>query len=502
MSGTFLLALVIAPMLVPLVAVLLTQRRATLSGLLGATTAGAGFLGAVIMTVWFATGGDVIGVGGQVVGLRADRLGALLLLLVFGISAVVQAFALRYLRADPRAWWFVAGSNLVTATSAGIATAATLLTMALAWTVGSVGVCVLLAMYRQLPAARDGLRRSMIAFLIGDVALWTAVLLVSVRWGPVDLGEISAQLDGPAAAVAALLIVIAALSRSAQIPFHRWLPATLAAPTPVSALLHAGFVNAAGILLIRASPLTSTDIAVAATLVAGAATMIYGALIALTKPDVKGALVFSTMAQMGFMTLTAGLGLWAATVIHLVAHGCYKASLFLSSGSAIAHHRRHAAIPAAPPLSRRRQAAVVGAAVLLPLAALIAAALAIPAIGGHGSSLALLVFAWATGGAATWGWLQRRPGVTGTLTAAAVLAPAALAYLGIITVVHAFLLPALPAESSSPLGVWALAVTVLGILIGLAVLQRGSTGTTLHRAVYAHALNAGHLSPRPIGARL
>lgn len=501
MLGTLIATLILAPLLMPLFAVVFNRRTTTLPGLLGAVIAGAGFLGAMALTAWFATGGDEISIGGDALGLRADQLSALLLLLVFGISAVVQVFALRYLRADPRAWYFVAGSGLVTATSAGLATAANLLTMAVAWTLGSAGVCLLLAMYRQLPAARDGLRRSMIAFLIGDAALWLAVLLLAVQSNHVTPGDNTAQPDGATSATAALLIVVAALSRSAQIPFHRWLPATLAAPTPVSALLHAGFVNAGGILLIRASPLTTTDIAVAVTITVGAATMIYGAVITLTKPDVKGALVFSTTAQMGFMTLTAGLGLWAATAIHLVAHGFYKALMFLSSGSAIDHHRRAAAAPPAPPPAQRRTSAAVGASILLPLVALLAATLAVPAIGGHGSGQALLAFAWATGAAATWGWLQRHPGLTGTLTAVTVLAPAALAYLAAITVVHAFLRPALPAESSTPLGVAALTAVVASILVGLTALQRVATGTALHRAVYAHALNAGHLSPQPIGAR-
>src|SRR4029079_4545440 len=118
------------------------------------------------------------------------------------------------------------------------------------------------------------------------------------------------------APVIAVLIVVAALSRSAQIPFHRWLPATLAAPTPVSALLHAGVVNGGGVLLVKLSVL-STPPAAGIVIAAGTASMAYGAVLMLVKPDIKGALAYSTMAQMGFMMLTCGLGLWAAAVIHL-----------------------------------------------------------------------------------------------------------------------------------------------------------------------------------------
>ena len=161
------------------------------------------------------------------------------------------------------------------------------------------------------------------------------MLAATATRGNVDL-RAGGSFDGPLVPVLGVLVVLAALSRSAQVPFHRWLPATLAAPTPVSALLHAGVVNAGGILIIRMAPLATDDLARALTIVAGAATMAYGAAVMIVKPDVKGALAHSTTAQMGFMILTCGLGLWAAAVIHLVAHGFYKATLFLSSGSAVA----------------------------------------------------------------------------------------------------------------------------------------------------------------------
>ncbi len=199
-------------------------------------------------------------------------------------------------------------------------------------------------------------------------------------------------------------MVVAALSRSAQIPFHRWLPATLAAPTPVSALLHAGVVNAGGVLLIKLSSLvTASGLAQAATIVAGVATLAYGAVVMLVKPDIKGALVHSTMAQMGFMILTCGLGLWAAAVFHLVAHGFYKATLFLSSGSAIAYRRRKSALPARQLSAAERIRAMIPA-VLVPAARCTCAVTVIPmGPGDHTAEWALLLFAWVTGAAATMG---------------------------------------------------------------------------------------------------
>lgn len=128
-------------------------------------------------------------------------------------------------------------------------TAATLVGLAFFWA-SPAALCLLLGMYWQLPAARDGVRRTAAAFLIGDLALWAGVALATATWGRIELRNIEpGQFTGWPVAVLAVLVVVAALSRSAQIPFHRWLPATLTAPTPVSALLHAGVVGAGGILL-------------------------------------------------------------------------------------------------------------------------------------------------------------------------------------------------------------------------------------------------------------
>jgi NAD(P)H-quinone oxidoreductase subunit 5 len=358
-----------------------------------------------------------------------------------------------------------------------------------------VALCLLLATYWRLPSARDGVRRTAVAFLIGDLALWSAVGLIAASRGTVDLRALQAeQLSGPIVALAACLVVVAALSRSAQIPFHRWLPATLAAPTPVSALLHAGVVNAGGVLLIKLSPLaTAVGLAQALTIVAGIATLAYGAVVMLVKPDVKGALAYSTMAQMGFMILTCGLGLWAAAVFHLVAHGFYKATLFLSSGSAIAYRRRVRALPPAAPRTR-------GAipALLLPAGALALALTVVPmGPGDHTAEWALLLFAWVTGATATKGWLTRRPGAGGVFTAAAFLLPANLGYVWLVAAVSGFLAPSLPAPALPTTATWLITGSALAILGGLAAAVRAAGAGRLRRALYARALNAGHIAAPP-----
>lgn len=495
-----LISLVAAPLLMAAVASVLGQRAPVLTARLGAVTAGLGFLLAAVLAL-AAARGEVAAAGAGVFALAADRLAVALFMLIFGVSTVTQAFAVRYLAGDPRAGWFTSGASLLTAASAVLVSASTLVGIAAGWTVAGVALCLLLGTYRQLPSARDGVRRAAAAFLIGDAALWVAVALISASSGSVAVAEVStAHIEGPVAVVTAVLIVVAALSRSAQIPFHRWLPATLAAPTPVSALLHAGVVNAGGILLIRLSPLPSPAVAAGLLVTAGAATMAYGAAIMLVKPDIKGALAYSTMAQMGFMILTCGLGLWAATVFHLFAHGFYKATLFLSSGSAIARVRRHGALPAAPRPSGRRRGLCAAAAVTLPAVTLYAATQLVPTWTPHPAEHALLVFTWVTGATATWGWLQRRPEFTGALYAAALLLPAAVGYVAIVSAVGAFLTPALPTATVAAPAVWAIVGAAVILLAAVAGLRLSPAGTTAHRAVYTHALGAGTINPAIPGA--
>ncbi len=489
-----LVAMLTAPAIAAALAFLFGQRAPRRFAQFGALTACLGLLGAVALAIDSGRGGSVSAtlLGAE---FNVDRLAAVLLVLVFGVSGIVQAFAVRYLAGDPRAAWFTGGAGLLTAASAGLTTAATLITLAVCWTLAGVALCLLLATYWHLPAARDGLRRTAIAFLIGDLALWIGVAAATATWGPVSLR--AGEPVGQAPALLGVLVVLAALSRSAQIPFHRWLPATLAAPTPVSALLHAGVVNAGAILLIRTAPLATDGVAQALTIVAGAATMAYGAAIMLVKPDIKGALANSTSAQMGFMILTCGLGLWAAAVIHLVAHGFYKATLFLSSGSAIAGHRRQRALPPADRLTRRQAVLNGAAAVVLPAAALAAALAVVPlGPGDHAAEHALLIFAWVTGAAVMWGWLRRRPAGTDVLVGAAVLIPAAVGYVAIISAVSGFLSPALPVGGLPAAVVWAVTAAAAVGLGVLAIARRAPAAERLRRAVYTSALSAGHIPSR------
>ncbi len=478
---------------------------------LGPTFSGAAFVIAVALLIVVAADGPVSAVigaddGTALAGLYADRVGAIVLLLITGVSTVVQSFARRYLRGDAQAGRFFAATGVLTSATAAMACAATLIGLAIAWTASGIALCLLLGMYADLPAARDGLRRTARAFAIGDVALWIAVAAATLTWGGIDLRTLGDRVgelktDGSTLTVVVCLIVVAALARSAQLPFQGWLPATLAAPTPVSALLHAGVVNAGGILLVRLSPLLSaSSLASHLAFAAGAATLVYGTTLMLTKPDVKGALAHSTMGQMGFMIMTCGLGAFAAAIFHLVAHGMYKATLFLGSGSAVHRHVRHLKAPPATPAGPVGQRLRWAAALLLPTTAL---ALAVAVVGlpsdrQTGAAL-LLVFAWSTGVALTAGWMRRHATARGAGVALVATLLAAPAYVALVHGATGFLDPAVAGGTAVAPGLLAIVVLALAGASLIRLLPAHPRLAHLHRAAYVLALSAGHV---PDGRRL
>ena len=398
--------------------------------------------------------------------LVGDRLGAVFVLLAAGIQATVLPYAARCL--EGKAFGrFAAFSQVLAAATDLTGIAATPATLALGWVAAGVAVYALVAGGGDAPAAA---RRVGWAFLLGDGALVGAVLLLCGLAGNPTLAHLPAAAV-PLAAVrfpvgplvvtagdaAALLIVLAAVVRSALWPGPRWLPATLAAPTPVSALLHAGVVNAGGFLLIRLSPLLgATPAADSLALIAGLATAAFGGVAAVVRSDVKGSLVYSTMSQMGFMIAECAVGAFAAAVFHLVAHAMYKAALFLGSGDGLAEAVRQRRTP------RQRTAAV---ARLRPVLAaggalgLVAAALVLdPSSLAHWDARVTVAFAAVGIGSLLWGFAGRRQTLAPTMWGALGLVAAGAGYLLWSSAVAAWLAPQLPSVSTafrSP--VWLLA---------------------------------------------
>lgn len=305
----------------------------------------------VAAVVWATSLASILGLGVAItawsspvtvragsVGLRVDRVGALVLVLITGVGALVTSFAGRSLRGEPYGRRFFALAGVVTSASVVVATSSSLVPLAVAWIVVSAAVVGLIGLTGTQGARRTA-RRARLVFGAGDAALVVATVLVVSTWGDVDLRDLRLMVDShPAiATLAAVLVLVTAITRSAQIPAQGWLLGTVWAPTPVSALLHAGVVNAGGLLLVRLWGLVGTSALVThAALLIGTATLVVGTLEARARGDVKGALAASTVAQMGFMTVGVALGAHAVALLHLVAHGLFKAALFLGSGTAVA----------------------------------------------------------------------------------------------------------------------------------------------------------------------
>ena len=198
--------------------------------------------------------------------------------------------------------------------------------------------------------AREASKFSQHYFLTGTLFLGAGVLLLAFKTGAFTLNGLTASLyDLPWYIVlfSALCIILAAIVQSAIYPFHRWLLSAMTAPTPASALMHAGFVNGAGILLALFSPLFFATDTLDVLLIIGGLTAIIAQFTKLLQVNVKQKLACSTIAQMGFMIMQCGLGFFNAAVAHLILHGFYKAYLFLSSGEEIAHSK-----PERPPQIR------------------------------------------------------------------------------------------------------------------------------------------------------
>ncbi len=371
-----------------------------------------------------------------------DRLAGVLVVLVSGIGLVVQTYARRALRFDPSAPGFLRWSLALTGASLLVATAASPLVMALAWCAGGVAVVRLVATTRiAAGGGGDALRRPI---AVGDAALVLALAVLVAGAGAVDLqapGEVAAAVGGGWPwYLAAMALVVAVASRSAQQPFHAWLPATVAAPTAVSALLHAGVVNAGAVLVLRLGGMLEPFPGAWLVLAGLAAwTMVTSVSAMAVTPDAKGVLVRSTAAQTGFLLLTTAAGAPVAAVAHLVGHACYKAGAFLGVGGVVS--ARHRATVIDPP--RPGRAAALGLAGLAVAAPALVLGASVAWLPGYDPSLVLVAFALGTAAVALAGWLRHRPDARGVLTGVAATAVLVPAYVALLAALGAYLEPSL-----------------------------------------------------------
>ncbi|WFE91562.1 proton-conducting transporter membrane subunit [Roseibium porphyridii] len=271
--------------------------------------------------------------------IRLDALSATMTMLVAFIGWIVLRYSRTYLEGEPRESSF---HGLMLATLAAVlflVQAGSLPVLVIGFIGLGFGLRRLLLFYPERAEARRAATKFAIVWHAGDAALILSSILFITAYGTTDLGAL-AQAVKPELTftqhLAIVFLVVAAVLKTATFPLHGWLTEVMEAPTPVSALLHAGIINAGGFLLIRTAELVQASPGSMSVLVAlGGLTALFGAVVMLTQSAVKTALAWSTISQMGFMLLQCGLGLWPLALLHIVAHSLYKAHAFLSSGEAI-----------------------------------------------------------------------------------------------------------------------------------------------------------------------
>jgi len=295
---------------------------------------------AVALIAWGPGTSPLIGFAGLGFAARLDAVSVVMLTLVSFVGWVVIRYAATYMDGEARQGAFTCWLCATLAAVMLLVQCGNLIQLVIAWVATSLFLDRLLLFYPDRVAAQRAAAKKFVMARLGDVSLLAAV---GTLWALYATGDIAAILDAARAGnapegvmIAAILLAVAAVLKSAQFPTHGWLTEVMETPTPVSALLHAGVINAGGFLLIRFADVMLLAPGVLAFLViVGGFTALFGGLVMLSQPAVKTSLAWSTVAQMGFMILQCGLALFPLALLHIVAHSLYKAHAFLASGMAV-----------------------------------------------------------------------------------------------------------------------------------------------------------------------
>lgn len=282
----------------------------------------------------------LLGLLGIGLSARLDAVSATMLVLVAFVGWIVIRYAVSYLDGEARQDKFLGWMAATLAAVLLLVQAGNLLLLVAAWIATSTCLHRLLLFYRDRVGAVRAARKKFVVARTSDAALVSAAILLGAGYGTLDIATILAAAKAgtaPTAAVwATALLALAAILKSAQFPAHGWLTEVMETPTPVSALLHAGVINAGGFLLIRFADVMLLSPGMLALLVmVGGFTALFGGLAMLAQPAVKNSLAYSTIGQMGFMIMQCGLALFPLALLHIVAHSLYKAHAFLASGTAV-----------------------------------------------------------------------------------------------------------------------------------------------------------------------
>ncbi len=294
-------------------------------------------------------------------GIYIDRVAIVMLILISFIGLVISRYSLRYLDGEATQGRFLRWISFTLGSVMLMVISRNLVMFTAAWMLTSFGLHQLLTYYPDRSWAVWAARKKFLVSRLGDLMLLSALGLTFWQLGSSEYTNLFAAMnDSPTettllVTLIGVFLALGALSKSAQFPFHTWLPDTMETPTPVSALMHAGIINAGGFLVIRLSPLIShSPPALKLLTLVGGFTALFGSVVMLTQTSIKRSLAYSTIAQMGFMMLQCGLGAYSAAMLHIVAHSLYKAYSFLSCGSVLESAARVRTDSGPPPSLLRR----------------------------------------------------------------------------------------------------------------------------------------------------
>lgn len=280
-------------------------------------------------------------------GILVDGMTAIMLVVVTTVSLLVHLFSSSYMAEYRRYARYFAFLGFFTFAMLGIVLTNSLFFLYCFWELVGIASYVLIGFFFERPAAARASKKAFIVNRVGDVGFWLGILFFFTAVGSFGYQELfagvaSGALSGPALTCAAILLFLGAVGKSAQVPLHVWLPDAMEGPTPVSALIHAATMVAAGVYMTaRLLPLFSPDALLVVTYT-GAITAVVAATIAIVQTDIKRGLAYSTLSQLGYMVMAVGVGSAAAGIFHLTTHAFFKACLFLGAGAVIhaLHHEQ------------------------------------------------------------------------------------------------------------------------------------------------------------------
>jgi NADH-quinone oxidoreductase subunit L len=334
------------PFVAALIGLLLPLRARAAGAALGVGGAGLALLIAVVLALRapepYETSVQLVDFGGLPVtfGVRVD-LAALFVAVAVGVVALaVQVYSVSYLAGDDRYVPYAAQVSLFTAAMLLVVVSADLIVLLVGWEV--MGICsyLLIGHDRRLPEAPAAAVKAFIVTRVGDVGFLLGIVVLGVQAGSFRIGDVlaavaSGEVTSGSATVAALLLLAGVAGKSAQFPLHTWLPDAMAGPTPISALIHAATMVAAGIYVVTRLFPVFHGVPLQVLGVMAAITMLLGALAATAQDDIKRVLAWSTVSQLAYMAGALAVGATGVALFHLLTHAAFKALLFLAAGSVI-----------------------------------------------------------------------------------------------------------------------------------------------------------------------